>query len=242
MYLNASFGGANSTLPTQTFDQDTLQDVALACVEGAVDVPTSCITVSRSLESDCASGIVSALASNDTRRAKHIAERLASVLSASPLSLPSALECTCQRTMGCALRRNGDHFKAAECFKAALAQPGGEDAFQRVNTLMLLSNSLSSLQRCALAFAWHTLSAAPSRCCRLDLALDCALEAQRLLQKILFEQPHLMVLSSACNNSSAPVQMVRLSFCCQALQPRPYTKYIDISLCDHLRINRCVWL
>jgi hypothetical protein len=51
--------------------------------------------------------------------------------------------------MGCAHRRFGDHFQAAECFKAALAQPGGEDSFQRVNTLMLLSNSLSALQRCA---------------------------------------------------------------------------------------------
>ena len=49
--------------------------------------------------------------------------------------------------MGCAHRRFGDHIKASECFKAALMQPDGEDAFQRVNTLMLLSNSLSSLQR-----------------------------------------------------------------------------------------------
>jgi hypothetical protein len=49
--------------------------------------------------------------------------------------------------MGCAHRRFGDHSKASECFKLALAQPEGEDAFQRVNTLMLLSNSLSSLQR-----------------------------------------------------------------------------------------------
>ncbi len=90
---------------------------------------------------------MSALAANDIKRAKHIAERLAAVLNASPLSLPPALECTCHRTMGCAHRRFGDHIKASECFKAALMQPDGEDAFQRVNTLMLLSNSLSSLQR-----------------------------------------------------------------------------------------------
>jgi hypothetical protein len=49
--------------------------------------------------------------------------------------------------MGCAYRRFGDHLKASECFKVALAQRDGEDAFQRVNTLMLLSNSLSSLQQ-----------------------------------------------------------------------------------------------
>lgn len=128
---------------------------AAGCCSGlcrrSVDVPTSRIAVSSPREPNCPAGIVGALASSDTRRARHIAERLAAVLSASPLSLPSALECTCHRTMGCAHRRFGDHFQAAECFKAALAQPGGEDSFQRVNTLMLLSNSLSALQRCALA-------------------------------------------------------------------------------------------
>ncbi len=92
-------------------------------------------------------GIVSALAVSDTKRALHISERLAAVLNASPLSLPATIECTCQRTMGCAYRRFGDHMKASECFKVALAQRDGEDAFQRVNTLMLLSNSLSSLQQ-----------------------------------------------------------------------------------------------
>jgi hypothetical protein len=129
-----------------TFDQETLQDVALACVEGEAGSRALLDTRSSVLFTRF-SGIVAALTSSDTKRANHIAERLAAVLNASPLSLPPALECTCQRTMGCAHRRFGDHLKASNCFKSALAQPEGEDAFQRVNTLMLLSNSLSSLQR-----------------------------------------------------------------------------------------------
>ena len=149
-------GRKDTSAPLQhSFDQDTLQDVTLACVEGGGPLSSSS---SRSRAFLClltlTSGIVSALAANDTQRARHVAERLHAVLRASPLSLPSALECTCQRTMGCAYRRFGDHLKASECFKAALAQPDGEDAFQRVNTLMLLSNSLSSLQRCGARCAW----------------------------------------------------------------------------------------
>jgi hypothetical protein len=150
-------------------------------------------------------GIVSALASSDSKRARHIADRLDAVLGASPLSLPPALECTCRRTIGCAHRRVGDHLKASRCFEAALALPDGEDEFQRINTLMLLSNSMSSLQRCAFIFYVFNLCFIDSR--SLDHALESASQAQALLQKLLFEKPHLMAVTSASDSFSAPVQM-----------------------------------
>ena len=154
---NGSFVGLGSAPQLPADDLESLQDVALACVEG--DEPLTFAAWHRVLHNQRhlsvqlnavftrATGIVSALASSDTKRAKHIAERLADVLNGSTQSLPPTVECTCHRTMGCAYRRFGDHVKASECFKAALAAPDGEDTFQRVNTLMLLSNSMSSLQR-----------------------------------------------------------------------------------------------
>ena len=39
MSVNASFGGSNFTPPSHAFDHDTLQDVALACVEGRLMCP-----------------------------------------------------------------------------------------------------------------------------------------------------------------------------------------------------------